>query len=92
MLCLLDKMCFFKRFLSGHFCASFSLLSEQSRSNRSQWFTNVAQINLFNLSVCFLQLNQYKIRIELKIHKIQIIANDLNGSNSLCFHKSFLIF
>ena len=31
-------------------------------------------------------------RIELKIQSIQLIANDLNGSNSLCFRKSFLIF
>ena len=32
-----------------------------------------------------------EIGIELKIHNIQIIANDFNGSNSLCFRKSFLI-
>ena len=32
------------------------------------------------------------IRIEIKIHNIRIIANDFNGSNSLCFRKSFLIF
>ena len=72
-------------------CVSFSLLSEQSRSNRSQWFTSVVQIHLFNLSVCFLQLNKYKIGIELKIPNIQIIANDFNGSNSLCFRKPFVI-
>ena len=29
---------------------------------------------------------------ELKIQKIQMITNDFNGSNSLCFCKSFLIF
>ena len=33
-----------------------------------------------------------EIRIELKIHNIHIIANDFNGSNSLCFRKSFLFF
>ena len=33
-----------------------------------------------------------EIRIELKIPNIQIIAYDFNGSNSLCFQKSFLIF
>ena len=33
-----------------------------------------------------------EIRIELKIHNIQITANDFNGSNSLCFRKSLLIF
>ena len=32
------------------------------------------------------------IKIELKLHNIQIIANDFNGSNSLCFRKPFLIF
>ena len=37
--------------VSANFCVSFSLLSEQSRNNRSQWFLNVAQVNLFNLSV-----------------------------------------
>ena len=31
-------------------------------------------------------------RIDLKIPNIQIIANDFNGSNKLCFRKSFLIF
>ena len=30
-----------------------------------------------------------EIRVELKIHNIQIIANNFNGSNSLCFRKSF---
>ena len=33
-----------------------------------------------------------EIRIELKIHSVQIIANDFNDSNSLCFRKLFLIF
>ena len=33
-----------------------------------------------------------EMRHELKIHNIQIIANDFNGSNSLCFRKAFLIF
>ena len=32
------------------------------------------------------------ITIELKIHNTQMIANDFNGSNSLCFHKPFVIF
>ena len=93
MLCLLDNMRFYKRFLNGHFCASFFLLSEQSRSNRSQWFTNVAQINLFNYSLSIIPAAEFvEIRIELKIHNIQIITNDFNGSNSLCFRKSFLNF
>ena len=33
-----------------------------------------------------------EIRIEIKIRNIQIIANDFNGSNSLCYRKSFLTF
>ena len=33
-----------------------------------------------------------EITIELKIHNIQPIANHVNGSNSLCFRKSFVIF
>ena len=33
-----------------------------------------------------------EIKIELKAHNIQIIANDFNGINNLCFRKSFVIF
>ena len=32
------------------------------------------------------------ITVELKVQNIQIIANDFNGINNLCFPKSFLIF
>ena len=35
----------------SNFLFPFSLLSEQSRNNRSQYFSNVAQVNLINLSV-----------------------------------------
>ena len=30
--------------------------------------------------------------IEIKVHNVQIIANDFNGINNLCFRKSFVIF
>ena len=87
MLCLSDNMRFFKRFLDGlFFWASFSLLSEQSRSNRSQWFTDVTQTKISSLSV-IPEAEPLEMRIELKVHNIQIIANDFNGSNSLCFRK-----
>ena len=40
----------------------------------------------------FVEIEFVEIRVELKIHNIQIIANDFNGSNSLSLSKSFLIF
>ena len=40
----------------------------------------------------FLSRQLVEMRIELKILNVQIIANDFNGSNSLCFRKSFVIF
>ena len=33
-----------------------------------------------------------EIAIDLKVHDIQVIANDFNGINNLCFRKSFVIF
>ena len=33
-----------------------------------------------------------EITIELKVHNFQIIANDFNGINNLCFRKWFVIF
>ena len=79
-----------ERLLSGQFWC-FSLLSEQSRKNRSQWFSNVAQVNLFNLCINP-SAELVELSIELKIHNIQMIANYFNGSYSLCFRKSFVIF
>ena len=38
------------------------------------------------------QTELVQIRIELKMHNIQIIDNDFNDSNILCFRKSFLFF
>ena len=32
------------------------------------------------------------IKIEIKMHNIQIIANDFNGFNNLCFRKLFANF
>ena len=33
-----------------------------------------------------------EISIELKIHNVQIIANDFNGISNLCFCNPFVIF
>ena len=36
--------------------------------------------------------DKVEITIELKLHNFQIIANDFNGINNLCFRKLFVIF
>ena len=55
----------------------------------------MAQVTLFNLSVLNPLAESVEIAIELKlhgIHNIQIIANDFNGINYLCFCTPFVIF
>ena len=47
---------------------------------------------LLSISIIPAAAELVEIRIELKRHNIQIIANVFNGSNSLCFRKSFLFF
>ena len=74
MLCLLDNMRFYKRFLGGHVLRFLF------------FFQNNHNLSLFPAS------ELVEIIIEVKIHSIQIMANDFNGSNSLRFLKSFVIF
>ena len=71
---LSDNMRFHKNFVSGVFCFFFSFLAHSDK-NISQWFSNVAQMNLF----IFLLENKTVI----KMYYIQITANDFNGFNIL---------
>ena len=84
MSCFLDNMRFHKRLVSDVFVFSL-LLVHSSKSKR-----HVAQkiYIFFNIKLTDL----IEIKIEIEIHIIQIIANDFNGFNNLCFRKLFAIF
>ena len=76
---------FIKKVLSGLFVFLFSLLLAYSGNNRSQWFSILPHFErtyfLFQYNFSWISINENWI----KIHKFQIIANDLNGCKNLRF-------